>query len=258
MDATLDKKLKEQPIMPYASRSDGRAVDELRSITLATGVNPYAEGSCEVSFGNTRVLCTATVEQETPKWMEKGKETGWITAEYGMLPRSTHQRQKREAASGKQGGRTQEIQRLIGRALRQAVDLKSISGLTIRLDCDVICADGGTRTASISGAWVALLQALENSVKKGILKEMPQLNHVAAVSAGRVNGNFCLDLNYEEDSSADFDLNVVCTGEGKIIEIQGTGEKGVIERAELDALIELAWGGISQIVEMQKEVFSNK
>lgn len=223
---------------------------------MQTGVSPYAEGSCEVAFGQTRVLCTATVENETPRWMKQGEETGWITAEYGMLPRATHTRSKREAASGKQGGRTLEIQRLIGRALRQAVDLSAIKGLTVRLDCDVLCADGGTRTASISGAWVALARALERAHEAGIIATMPRMTHIAAISVGKVAGEILLDLDYAEDSHADFDLNVVLNEHGGIIEVQGTGEKGAISEDELGALLRNARKGIAEIIELQKRTLA--
>ncbi len=237
-------------------RADGRTPGEMREIKILTGVNEYAEGSCEISFGRTRVLCTATVEKETPRWMEPGSETGWITAEYGMLPRATLVRTKREAATGKQGGRTLEIQRIIGRSLRQAVDLNLIKGITIRLDCDVISADGGTRTASISGAWIALAQAVNKAASAGLIAAMPPLAHVAAVSVGKLNGEFFLDLDYSEDSHADFDLNVVLNEGGDIIEIQGTAEKGVLRMPEFDAVLKLAQKGITQIIARQKAAFT--
>lgn len=233
-------------------RGDGRAVDEMREIKILTGVNEYAEGSCDISFGRTRVLCTATVEKETPKWMAPGADTGWITAEYGMLPRATQVRTKREAAAGKQGGRTLEIQRIIGRSLRQAVDLNAIKGITVRLDCDVLSADGGTRTASISGAWIALAQALKKAASAGIIPAVPPLVHVAAVSVGKVSSEFCLDLDYSEDSGAEFDLNVVLNEHGDIIEIQGTAEKGVLRMPELDTVLRLARKGIDQIIVQQR------
>lgn len=240
------------------TRIDGRALDELRGIVIAADASPYAEGSCEISFGRTKVLCTATIEKETPRWMQPGKETGWITAEYGMLPRSTHSRMKREASQGKQGGRTLEIQRLIGRALRQAVDLRAIAGITVRIDCDVLCADGGTRIASVCGGWVALARALQVAVAESIIPELPVLLPVAAVSLGRIAGELCLDLNYDEDSSAEFDLNIVFGGDlssksARMIEIQGTGERGTMGEDELMRCIALARKGVAQISRFQAD-----
>lgn len=236
-------------------RTDGRSASELRKIRMVSGVNPYAEGSCQVSFGRTTVLCTATVEKEVPKWMEEGAATGgWITAEYGMLPRSTHTRTKREAAHGKQGGRTLEIQRLIGRALRQAVSLEALGQVTIRLDCDVLCADGGTRTAAVSGAWVALAQAIEWGKCEGVFATSLALTPVAAVSVGRVGGTALLDLCYSEDATAEFDLNVVANVRGELIEVQGTGERTALPVPGFLALVELAQQGISEIIAMQRAV----
>ncbi len=250
---------------PPVSRNDGRAATELRPVSFVPGANPYAEGSCEVSFGRTRVLCTASVEKETPKWMGQANSElggvppvlrGWITAEYGMLPRSTHTRNKREAASGKQGGRTMEIQRLIGRALRRAISLEAIPGLTIKIDCDVICADGGTRTAAISGSWVALYQSLLWATRSGLIPDLPKFSNIAAISVGVHRGTPLLDLNYDEDSSADFDLNLVANERGEIIEIQGTGEGGELPLDQLVLLIELARQGTNQLIGLQRATVS--
>ncbi len=234
-------------------RSDGRKNDEMRSLRITPGVNPYAEGSALIAFGSTEVLITASVENDVPRWMkEEGR--GWITAEYGMLPRATHTRNKREASSGKQGGRTMEIQRLIGRSLRAAVDLSSIPGLTIRLDCDVMVADGGTRTASISGAWVALVQALETSKQKGLLKEIPKVSQIAAVSVGSFEGEDLLDLCYEEDSQAEFDLNLVSNERSELIEIQGTGERAGLSLQRITSLTSIGLEGINSIMALQRKV----
>ena len=217
------------------TRKNDRQNNEMRSIEIDVGVNKHAEGSALIKFGDTHVICTASIENQVPRWM-RGSNEGWITAEYGMLPRSTHERMNREAARGKQSGRTMEIQRLIGRSLRQAVDLKYLKDKTINIDCDVIQADGGTRTASISGACVALFQAIKNSHDdQRAIKEC-----IAAVSIGLKDGSPLLDLDYEEDSSADTDLNVVMTESGGIIEIQGTAEKYPFMKDQLDEMIESA------------------
>ena len=219
-------------------RVDGRSSLELRQVSIVRGVNPYAEGSAEVSFGKTKLLITATVEREVPPWMAKDPQAGgWLTAEYGMLPRSTHTRNKREAASGKQGGRTLEIQRLIGRALRAAVDLKQLPGLTLRFDCDVICADGGTRTAAITGSWVALYDAIAWAKAKGLVGPECTVNRVAAISLGIVNSELLVDLCYEEDSQADFDLNVVVDDKQRLIEVQGTAERQPLSQLQMNELI---------------------
>ena len=233
------------------TRIDNRHANQLRSIEIELGVNKHAEGSALVKFGDTQVLCTATIENHVPRWM-RGSNEGWITAEYGMLPRSTHTRMNREAARGKQSGRSMEIQRLIGRSLRQAVDLKFLKDKTINIDCDVIQADGGTRTASISGACVALFEAIKNSHDDHrAIKE-----YVAAVSIGLKDGEPLLDLNYEEDSSADTDLNVVMTENGGIIEIQGTAEINPFTKEQLDAMLEMASVGIKDIIKIQKSCLS--
>ena len=233
------------------TRKDNRSNDEMRPLEIEVGVNKHAEGSALIKFGDTHVICTASIENHVPRWM-RGSNEGWITAEYGMLPRSTHERMNREAARGKQSGRTMEIQRLIGRSLRQAVDLKYLKDKTINVDCDVIQADGGTRTASISGACVALFEAIKNSHDdQRAIKE-----YVAAVSIGLKDGRPLLDLDYEEDSSADTDLNVVMTESGGIIEIQGTAEKYPFAKSQLDEMIESASNGIADIVNFQKSCLS--
>ena len=229
------------------TRKNNRSNNEMRPLKIEVGVNKHAEGSALIKFGDTHVICTASIENNVPRWM-RGSNEGWITAEYGMLPRSTHERMNREAAKGKQSGRTMEIQRLIGRSLRQAVELKYLKDKTINIDCDVIQADGGTRTASISGACVALFAAIKNSHDdQRAIKE-----HVAAISIGLKDGFPLLDLDYGEDSSADTDLNVVMTESGSIIEIQGTAEKNPFAKDQLDEMIESASKGISDIIALQK------
>ncbi len=226
--------------------------DDLRAISIQTGFMPYAEGSVLVSCGNTKVICTASVEESVPPFLV-GKGQGWLTAEYGMLPRSTHTRKARDGAKGKQDGRTVEIQRLIGRALRPALDLKKIGERTILLDCDVLQADGGTRTASITGAMVAVALAVEKLMAQGKLTLSPLGPFVAAVSVGVVAGVPTLDLCYKEDVAAEVDCNVAMTEEGKFIEIQGTAEHGPFSRGEFDALLDLAEKGIRQLIALQKQ-----
>ena len=233
-------------------RPSERTPEQLRPVTLETGVNRYAEGSCLVSFGHTKVLVTASVEEKVPGWMRNSGQ-GWVTAEYGMLPRATHTRGRREAAAGKQSGRTQEIQRLIGRSLRAVVDLKALGERQVLIDCDVIQADGGTRTASITGAWVAMAQALGYLRAEGVLSADPILDQVAAVSCGVFNDLPVLDLDYEEDSTAEADSNFVLTGAGQIVEIQATGEKRGFSRGEFDRLFELAEIGCRDLFVMQKQ-----
>ena len=232
-------------------RPSARAVDQLRAVTMETAVNRYAEGSCLITFGHTKVLCTASVDEGVPGFL-RGKGQGWVTAEYGMLPRATHTRGRREAAAGKQSGRTQEIQRLIGRSLRAVVDLKALGERQIQVDCDVLQADGGTRTASITGAWVALRLATRYLLTEGVIAKDPILDHVAAISCGVHQDAPVLDLDYEEDSTAEADANFVLTGIGDIVEIQATGEKRGFTRAEFEALFDLARGGIADLVAMQK------
>jgi len=232
-------------------RPSERRPDQLRPVTLETGVNRYAEGSCLVSFGHTKVLVTASVEENVPGWM-RNKGSGWVTAEYGMLPRATHTRGRREAATGKQSGRTQEIQRLIGRSLRAVVDLKALGERQVVLDCDVIQADGGTRTAAITGAWVAMASALDYLRAEGVLKTDPILDQVAAVSCGVCEDEPVLDLDYEEDSTAEADSNFVLTGAGTIVEIQATGEKRGFTRPEFERLFQLAEGGCAELFALQR------
>ena len=233
------------------TRPSGRRPEELRALEIIRGYTMHAEGSVLVAFGNTRVLCTASVEEKVPPFL-KGRGQGWVTAEYGMLPRSTHTRTDREAARGKQSGRTQEIQRLIGRSLRAITDLKALGERQVTLDCDVLQADGGTRCAAITGACVALHDACRSLVAQGRLAASPLRDFVAAVSVGIVEGAPVLDLDYSEDSACDTDMNVVMTGSGGIVEVQGTAEGPPFSRAELDALLELAAGGIAGIVAAQR------
>ncbi len=233
-------------------RPSERQPDQLRTVTIETGVNRYAEGSCLIAFGHTKVLVTASLEESVPGWL-RNKGSGWVTAEYGMLPRATHTRGRREAASGKQSGRTQEIQRLIGRSLRAVVDLKALGERQISVDCDVIQADGGTRTASITGAWIALKQCTDYLRAEGIIKTDPILDQVAAISCGVHQDLPALDLDYEEDSTAEADANFVLTGSGAIVEIQATGEKRGFSQAEFDALFGLARKGIGELCLLQKQ-----
>jgi ribonuclease PH len=232
-------------------RPSERASDELRTVLLETGVNRYAEGSCLASFGHTRVLVTASVEETVPSFL-KGRGQGWVTAEYGMLPRATHTRGRREAALGKQSGRTQEIQRLIGRSLRAVCDLKALGERQVVLDCDVIQADGGTRTAAITGAWVALKLATDRLKREGLLAQDPLRDQVAAISCGIFSGVPVLDLDYEEDSQAEADSNFVLTGSGDIVEIQATGEKRGFSVGEFDALFALARKGVGELMAIQR------
>ena len=233
-------------------RPSQRAADQLRSVTFETGVNRYAEGSCLVSFGHTKVLVTASIEESLPPWLRGKGQGGWVTAEYGMLPRATHTRGRREAAAGKQSGRTQEIQRLIGRSMRAVVDLKALGDRQITLDCDVVQADGGTRTAAISGAWVALRLAINTLVASGAVTRDPLLDQVAAVSCGVYQDTPVLDLDYDEDSSAEADSNFVLTGGGDIVEIQATGEKRGFTQGEFEALFSLARKGMGELFVMQR------
>jgi ribonuclease PH len=232
-------------------RPSHREPNQLREIKITRQYNPYAEGSVLIEFGQTRVLCTASVMDGVPRFI-KGKNQGWITAEYGMLPRATHSRNEREASRGKQGGRTLEIQRLIGRSLRACIDLKSIGENTITLDCDVIQADGGTRTAAITGACIALGDALEWMHHHEKIKKKAQFQYIAAVSVGLYRGQAVLDLDYAEDVLAETDMNVVMNEQGRFIEIQGTAEDGSFDKRQLDELLELAQGGIAQLLSLQK------
>lgn len=234
-------------------RIDKREPNKIRPTFLGPGFAKYAEGSCFVKFGETHVICTATVEERVPPFL-KNTGSGWITAEYGMLPRSTHQRVDREASRGKQTGRTQEIQRLIGRALRSVVDLKLLGERQIRIDCDVLQADGGTRTASITGAYVALHQALKKMVNNKVLAKFPIIDQIAAISCGIVKEKVLLDLDYVEDSSAEVDANFVITGSGKLVEIQASAEKTAFDEKEFAAMLAFAREGISELITLQKQV----
>jgi ribonuclease PH len=233
-----------------SARPSGRANDELRAVRFTRGFTAHAEGSVLVEFGQTRVLCTASVEESVPPFL-RGKGQGWVTAEYGMLPRATHTRSPREAAKGKQTGRTQEIQRLIGRALRAVIDLKGLGERTITIDCDVLQADGGTRTAAITGGYVALMDAVEALLRKGVIKSNPIHAQVAAVSVGIWSGQPVLDLDYAEDSNAETDMNVVMNNGGAFVEIQGTAEGHAFRRHELDELLNFAVQGINQLQGLQ-------
>ena len=228
-----------------------RRPDQLRPLRFERGWTKHAEGSVLISVGDTRVLCTASVEESVPGWM-KGKGRGWITAEYGMLPRSTHTRSRREAAEGAQSGRTHEIQRLVGRSMRAVADMAALGERTVRLDCDVLQADGGTRCASITGAWIALADAIDVLRAQGLVAGEPLRDHVAAVSVGIVGGAPLLDLDYAEDSACDTDMNVVMTGAGGFVELQGTAEGAPFSRGEVDALLGLARDGIASLVAAQR------
>ncbi|MBI3433721.1 MAG: ribonuclease PH [Proteobacteria bacterium] len=232
-------------------RPSRRQPDDLRGVSLERGVVKYAEGSCFVKFGDTHVLVTATLEERLPPWL-KGQARGWVTAEYGMLPRATSERTRREAATGRQGGRTVEIQRLIGRSLRAIVDLEALGERQITIDCDVIQADGGTRTASITGAWVALHDCLAWMKQRSMLTREVLRDHVAAVSCGVCGGTAVLDLDYAEDSQADTDANFVMTGDGRIVEIQGTAEKEPFSEEQFLLLLSLARKGVAKLVDLQK------
>jgi ribonuclease PH len=237
---------------PPFYRPSKRQAEEMRAVTFTPGASRHAEGSCLVRFGITEVLCTASVEGRVPPFL-RGSGQGWVTAEYGMLPRATHTRGDREAARGKQSGRTQEIQRLIGRSLRAVTDLKAMGEMTITLDCDVLTADGGTRCASITGAWVALHLALEHCIGKNILKKNPLKDQVAAISCGIWQGTPVLDLDYDEDSKAETDGNFVMTGSGGVVEVQATAEGAPFSEAELSALMALARAGTTELFAKQKE-----
>ena len=232
-------------------RPSGRAANQLRSVSIQRGFTCYAEGSVLIAMGNTQVLCTASVLEKVPPFL-KGKGQGWVTAEYGMLPRSTHTRSDREAAKGKQSGRTQEIQRLIGRSLRAVMDMTALGERTIQIDCDVLQADGGTRCASITGAWIAVADAVDGLIKQGLLTKNPLIDSVAAVSVGMVEGQAVLDLDYPEDSGCDADMNIVMTGSGRYVEVQGTAEGHTFDRTELNQLLALAEEGIADLAQKQQ------
>ena len=241
--------------MTVFTRSGDRAANQMRPVRITRGFTIHAEGSVLIEFGQTRVLCTASVEEKVPPH-KKGSGEGWVTAEYGMLPRATHTRSDREAARGKQSGRTQEIQRLIGRSMRSVFDLKKLGERTIYLDCDVLQADGGTRTASITGAFVAAHDAIGKLLASGKLQASPIIDHVAAVAVGMVQGRPVLDLDYLEDSAAGTDMNVVMTGRGNYVEVQGTAEGAAFSRLEMDALLSLAEAGIRDLVALQRQSLS--
>lgn len=234
------------------ARPDDRASDQLRPVRIQRGWLDHAEGSVLVEFGRTRVLCAASVQESVPRW-RRDSGLGWVTAEYAMLPRATNTRNDRESVKGRIGGRTHEISRLIGRSIRACLDLKALGENTVQLDCDVLQADGGTRTAAITGAYVALADAVGWMRERKLLKGDPLITSVAAVSVGVVDGEARLDLCYEEDSAAGTDMNVVCTGDGRFVEVQGTAEGAPFDRAELDALLDLAAGGCADLTRLQKE-----
>jgi ribonuclease PH len=238
------------------ARPSGRSVGQLRPLSIVTGYTRHAEGSVLIKAGDTHVLCNASVLEKVPPFL-KGKGQGWVTAEYGMLPRSTHTRSDREAARGKQSGRTQEIQRLIGRSLRAAFDLSALGERTVQLDCDVLQADGGTRCASITGAWVAAALAVRGLLGQGLIPSNPLRDHVAAVSVGMVAGRPVLDLDYIEDSACDADMNIVMTGAGRFIEVQGTAEGQTFDRQELDQLLDLARDGIVELIRRQRQALDS-
>lgn len=237
------------------TRPDGRTPDELRPVNMTLDFMPYAEGSCFVEMGDTKVICTASIEDSVPRWMQ-GRGKGWVTAEYSMLPRATSERVSREVNKGRPSGRTQEIQRLIGRSARAVIDMTALGERTVWLDCDVVRADGGTRTASITGAFVALALATRKLEEAGTVKSSPLIDTVSAISVGIVDGVPCLDLNYAEDSTAQVDMNVVMTGSGKLVEVQGTAEQGAFERSELDMLLDLATKGMKELSEIQSRVLA--
>lgn len=232
-------------------RGSGRKIDELRKIKVTPGFIPTAEGSVLIEVGNTRVICTASIEDKVPPFL-KDSGSGWVTAEYSLLPRSTNVRTQREASKGKQGGRTHEIQRLIGRSLRSVMDMKAMGERTVYIDCDVIQADGGTRTASITGAFISLAHAMRFALDRGMLTKAPLTDLVAAVSVGIVGGTPVLDLDYSEDFEAEVDMNVVMTGAGLFVEVQGTAERAAFDRSKLDGMLALASSGIGQLVEIQR------
>lgn len=234
-------------------RNDGRINNAMRKVSIKRNYIKYAEGSCLIELGNTKVICTASLEDGVPPFL-KGSGTGWVTAEYGMLPRSCQKRTPREASRGKIGGRTHEIQRLIGRSLRSVTDLKLLGERTIWIDCDVIQGDGGTRTASITGSFIALADCLKHMKKEGVIEEMPIKDYVAATSVGIIKDQPILDLDYEEDSNAQVDMNIVMTSSGKFIEIQGTAEGEPFSGADMDNLLELAKKGIEKLIKLQKEM----
>ncbi|HMU30143.1 MAG TPA: ribonuclease PH [Nitrospira sp.] len=234
-------------------RIDGRRRDQIRPVKVTRNFTKHAEGSVLIEMGDTKVICTASVEEKVPPFL-KGKGTGWVTAEYAMLPRATHDRSPRESVKGKQGGRTLEIQRLVGRALRAVIDTGRLGERTIWIDCDVIQADGGTRTASITGSFIALADAITVLKKKDLLKVNPLTDYLAAISIGKVGGQVMVDLAYEEDSHAEVDLNLVMTGAGQYVEVQGTAERTPFNKKDMDEFLDLGWGAIRELVDLQKSL----
>ncbi len=237
-------------------RIDGRRRDQIRPVKVTRNFTKHAEGSVLIEMGDTKVICTASVEEKVPPFL-KGKGTGWVTAEYAMLPRATHDRSPRESVKGKQGGRTLEIQRLVGRALRAVIDTGRLGERTIWIDCDVIQADGGTRTASITGAFIALADAIAVLKKKDLLKVNPLTDYLAAISIGKVGGQVMVDLAYEEDSHAEVDLNLVMTGAGQYVEVQGTAERTPFNKKDMDEFLDLGWGAIRELVDLQKSLIGS-
>jgi len=237
-------------------RIDGRRRDQIRPVKVTRGFTKHAEGSVLIEMGDTKVICTASIEEKVPPFL-KGKGTGWVTAEYAMLPRATHDRSPRESVKGKQGGRTLEIQRLVGRALRAVIDTGRLGERTIWIDCDVIQADGGTRTASITGSFIALADAVAVLRKKELIKVNPLTDYLAAISIGKVGGQVMVDLAYEEDSHAEVDLNLVMTGAGQYVEVQGTAEKTPFNKKDMDEFLDLGWGAIRELVDLQKSLIGS-
>ena len=235
------------------NRSDGRRADEIRAVKITRPFTKYAEGSVLIEMGETKVICNASVEEKVPPFL-RDKGQGWVTAEYGMLPRSTHDRTQREASRGRQGGRTLEIQRLVGRALRAVTDMKKLGERTVWIDCDVIQADGGTRTAAITGSFIALADALTKLKEKKLLQHQPLRDYLAAISVGKVGGEIRVDLAYDEDSTADVDMNLVMTGQGRLVEVQGTAEQAPFEKQDLDDFLSYGWSGIQTLIKLQKEL----
>ena len=241
------------PENPPPLRSDTRRAEDIRPVKITRSFTKYAEGSVLFEMGETKVICTASVEEKVPPFL-RDKGQGWVTAEYGMLPRSTHDRTQREASRGKQGGRTLEIQRLVGRALRAVTDMKKLGERTIWIDCDVIQADGGTRTASITGSFIALADAISTVKQKGLIQHQPLKDYLAAISVGKVKGDILLDLAYDEDSIAEVDMNLVMTGNGRLVEIQGTAESEPFEKKDLDEFLSFGWNGIQTLIKLQKDL----
>ncbi len=238
---------------PPVIRPDGRRVDEIRAVKITRPFTKYAEGSVLIEMGETKVICTASIEEKVPPFL-RDKGQGWVTAEYSMLPRATHDRIQREASRGKQGGRTLEIQRLVGRALRAVTDMSKLGERTIWIDCDVIQADGGTRTAAITGSFIALADAVVHLQKKNLIQQQPLKDHLAAISVGKVKGDIVVDLTYDEDSTAEVDMNLVMTGNGRMVEVQGTAESEPFAKQDLDEFLTYGWSGIQSLIKLQREI----